>query len=325
MSTNVTSLTGNFFPSPQDGFTTTTSGSVASGAATVGLNSVAGFANGEVATFVIDPTDATKKQTFTGVIDTSGVQVTSVVWTAGTNQTHALGATVVDYATATHIAQMTKGITQEHKQTGAHSDITFDSLTANASATVDLSESPLATTDYGDATVTADKVDFGGSGSGVWWEEIGRTTLGSAGDTITVSSFTAKKYLRIQANLLATGGTIGAAVTFNSDTGSNYARRISDEGGADATGASQSSAAIGTTGAWNQSIVADVTNISSSEKLIIAHQAGVNSAGAASIPRRQEMVGKWANTSSQITTVTFTNLGTGDYAIGSEVIILGHD
>ena len=136
MSTSVSSLTTNFFPSAENGFTTTTSGSVSSGAATVGLNSVAGYTNGEVAVFVIDPTDASKKQTFTGVIDTSGVQVTSVVWTAGTNQTHALGATVVDYATATHISMITKGVTQEHNQDGTHGDVTADSLVVDTTLAV---------------------------------------------------------------------------------------------------------------------------------------------------------------------------------------------
>jgi len=129
MATNVGSVT-NHFPRAQNGFTTTTAGSVASGATTVQLASVSGYTNGEPAVFVIDPTDATKKQTFTGIIDTSGVQVTSVVWTAGTNQTHALGATVVDYATATHISMMSKGIRVQHKLDGTHSAITADSVTA---------------------------------------------------------------------------------------------------------------------------------------------------------------------------------------------------
>lgn len=120
MATSVSSLSSNFFPSAQNGFTTTTSGSVSSGAATVGLASVAGYSNGQIAVFVIDPTDATKKQTFTGVIDTSGVQVTSVVWTAGTNQSHALGATVVDYETATHWSMVAKGVLIAHEQTGIH-------------------------------------------------------------------------------------------------------------------------------------------------------------------------------------------------------------
>lgn len=135
MSTSLSGLSGNFFPSPQNGFTTTTSGSVSSGAATVGLNSVAGYSNGQIATFVIDPSDTVKKQTFTGVVDTSGVQITSVVWTAGTNTTHVSGATVVDYTTATHIAQITKGILIEHKQTGLHSAVNADSIVTTGNIT----------------------------------------------------------------------------------------------------------------------------------------------------------------------------------------------
>jgi hypothetical protein len=118
MATSVSGVTTNFFPTAQNGFTTTTSGSVSSGAATVGLNSVAGYTNGDVVVLVIDPTDASKKQTFTGVVDTSGSQITSVKWTAGTNQTHALGATVVDYETATHWALYSKGIRISHATDG---------------------------------------------------------------------------------------------------------------------------------------------------------------------------------------------------------------
>ncbi len=136
MSTSVSGLSTNFFPSPQNGFTTTTAGSVASGATTVTLNSVAGYSNGQVATLIVDPSDASKKQTFTGVVDTAGVQLTSVKWTAGTNQTHALGATIVDYATATHIGQMSKGILIEHNQSGNHTAITGTSavFTGNVTA-----------------------------------------------------------------------------------------------------------------------------------------------------------------------------------------------
>lgn len=125
MATSVSSVVQHF-PEAENGFTTTTAGSVSSGAATVTLNSVAGYTNGEPVVLVIDPTDASKKQTFTGIIDTAGVQVTDVVWTAGTNQTHALGATVVDYATATHISMMSKGIKVNHTQKGNHKTLTDD-------------------------------------------------------------------------------------------------------------------------------------------------------------------------------------------------------
>lgn len=113
----LTSVT-NHFIAGKEGFTTTTSGSVASGATTVGLNSVSGYTNGDSVAFVIDPTDANKKQVFTGTIDTSGVQVTDVVWTEGTNQTHSAGATVVDYTTATHQAALVKGLLVSLDQDG---------------------------------------------------------------------------------------------------------------------------------------------------------------------------------------------------------------
>lgn len=145
MSTSVASVTKHF-PSAENGFTTTTSGSVSSGATTVGLNSVAGYSNGEVAVFVIDPTDNDKKQTFTGTIDTSGVQVTGVVWTAGTNQSHALGATVVDYATATHISMVSKGLLVEHNQTGTHSNVTATSVTATTGTFTNLTVTGTAVT-----------------------------------------------------------------------------------------------------------------------------------------------------------------------------------
>ena len=60
-----------------------------------------------------------------------------------------------------------------------------------------------------------------------WWEELGRTTLGSSSDLITVASFTAKKYLKMYIYLTATGGTINGKMTFNNDSGAssnNYAQ-----------------------------------------------------------------------------------------------------
>lgn len=65
---------------------------------------------------VVDPTGS--KQTFTGTVDTAGVQLTSVAWTAGTNVQHLSGATVVDYFTATHISMITKGLLVSHNEDG---------------------------------------------------------------------------------------------------------------------------------------------------------------------------------------------------------------
>lgn len=128
MSTNVGSVV-KFFPSAQNGFTTTLASTISSGAATVPLNSIAGYNNGEVAVMIIEPTSATAKQTFTGTVDTSGVRLTGVIWTAGTNQTHLSGVTVVDYESATHFSIISKGILQQHNQDGTHGTITSTSLT----------------------------------------------------------------------------------------------------------------------------------------------------------------------------------------------------
>lgn len=128
--TNVSSVTKHF-PSAEEGFTTTLSSTISAGATTVGVNSLSGYTTGEVATFVVAPTVASEKQVFTGVVDTAGLQLTNVVWTTGTNQTHAAGTTVVDYATATHISQMSKGILEEHNQDGSHGAITATSVNSS--------------------------------------------------------------------------------------------------------------------------------------------------------------------------------------------------
>lgn len=107
-----------FFPVAKEGFTSTTASTTASGATTVAMNSVAGYNNNDVVALVIEPTSATNKQVFTGTVDTAGVQITGVVWTEGTNVSHAAGATVVDYWTATHMTMLTKGLLVSLNQDG---------------------------------------------------------------------------------------------------------------------------------------------------------------------------------------------------------------
>lgn len=208
MSTNVSSVVSHF-PDAENGFSTTTSGSVSSGAATVGLNSVAGYTNGQPAVFVIDPTDITKKQTFTGIIDTSGVQVTSVVWTAGTNTTHALGATVVDYATATHIAMISKGLQVQHKQTGAHSAVTTDSI-VNAGALTQTGATTITgalTLKSYDGWIQAVNTWTFASASTITVAGVDVTGLIQAGDRIKITQ-TTNKYFLVTKVAFSTDSTI---------------------------------------------------------------------------------------------------------------------
>jgi hypothetical protein len=54
-----------------------------------------------------------------------------------------------------------------------------------------------------------------------WWQEIGRTTLGSNGNNITVASLPPRKYLKIMFNVLPSGA-IDTALRYNGDAGNNY-------------------------------------------------------------------------------------------------------
>lgn len=159
--------------------------------------------------------------------------------------------------------------------------------------------------------------------SGEWYEELGRSILTSAGDLITVT-FTAKKYLRFIINTTNTGA-INHLIRFNNDSGTNYAYRFEINGGADSTAASAAglSWAAGDTGI-TLGLVMDVTNASALEKLVTGMEIG-STPGAANIPFRVAGIGKWSNTSSQINRIDLVNTNSGDYAIGSEIIVLGHD
>lgn len=136
MTTSVSSAV-KFFPKPQEGFTTTTSGSISSGATSVGLNSTGNYTNGDVVVLIIEPGVSGKEQSFTGTIDTSGVQVTGVKWTSGTNSAHSAGVTVVDYVAAAHIQLISTGILLEHDQDGTHGNITGGTASFSGAVSTD--------------------------------------------------------------------------------------------------------------------------------------------------------------------------------------------
>ena len=162
--------------------------------------------------------------------------------------------------------------------------------------------------------------------SGDWWEEIGRTTLSSTSNTVSVT-FPAKKYLRIAFTGLPSGGTIGITARLNNDSTASYAVRISVNGASDGTAPNLSSFdAHGAIGNFIQTGEFSVTNISNQEKLLYVHGESAASSGAGNVPDRRIGVVKWANTSSQITRFDMlSTAGTGIFAVGSEVIVLGHD
>jgi hypothetical protein len=164
--------------------------------------------------------------------------------------------------------------------------------------------------------------------SGEWWEEIGRTTLAVAGNSISVASLVGKKYLWVKIAVAATGGTVDVSIRFNNDSAASYSARTSTNGGADSTSVSQTNINLTGASAYTLSTFDGfITNVAAVEKNMLGMRGGnFSGAGAATAPDRAEIAGKWANTAAQITRVDILNLvGTGNFAIGSEVIILGHD
>jgi len=160
------------------------------------------------------------------------------------------------------------------------------------------------------------------------WKELDRVTLGSAGDVLDCngsgSGFTAKDNLMILIIGHKSGNAQIEDLTFNGDTGSNYARRYS-ENGSSSTETSQDSIQFGIDSEDDEFAVITVRNTADKEKLLIGHTIARGSTGAGYIGNRLEVAGKWANTSNQITRVTLTNPHDGNLDTGSEMVILGCD
>ena len=156
------------------------------------------------------------------------------------------------------------------------------------------------------------------------WKELGRTTLGSATSTMSVSSLPDKRYYQVLLDMTQTIDS-NYKLRLNNDTGSNYAFRFSNAGGSDNTSTSQTSIDLRSRTAneptfWNGYIA----NLDSKEKLSTFLGTMQSSAGAGTTPSRTEQVGKWANTSDSINQIGITS-GSGNLASGSQVVVLGYD
>jgi hypothetical protein len=153
---------------------------------------------------------------------------------------------------------------------------------------------------------------------------LGSTTLGSTNATITVT-FTAKKYLIVELYATGSSGSKNALIFFNNDSGNNYSYRESKDGAADATSTTQNVIAgsdfASTVGQYSRFFI---INIASQEKLVSGHTIIQNTAGAGNVPDRQEFVGKWTNTSNQITEIDIGIAGQ-TWNTGTTLTVYGSD
>ena len=165
----------------------------------------------------------------------------------------------------------------------------------------------------------------GGAAENTSWKELARGTLGSSNATLTSGTFTAKENLMVL--IYGTGGTSSQIkqVRFNSDSGNNYSYRRSDAGAADGTSTSQAQLHFNDKNNNGSLTIGEIVNISNQEKLSIWDYGAARFTGDSQSVQRMELVGKWANTSSQITSVQAVLSGGSSWDSGSEIIVLGMD
>lgn len=200
-------------------------------------------------------------------------------------------------------------------------------IMAPVSAFLEALQSMLATAN--DA-VKSRHIDWGATGGGdsggIWWEEIARATLSSSAASISLTSIPARKYLHVIVMAFATGGTVNMGMRFNNDSSANYTYRYNTNGGADGTGTSQTTTFIdaGLTSTQPIFSINDIINIANQEKYMMTH--ATTSAAGNNANNRTEISTKWTNTTNQITRMDIINPGgTGQFATGTEVIVLGHN
>jgi hypothetical protein len=174
-------------------------------------------------------------------------------------------------------------------------------------------------------TIVNTYTSFPATGSVGGWVEVGRTTLACAGDTITVSCLADKRYYMVLTDIIPCGN-VREIMRVNSAAGTSYSHRDSANGAADAIKTSRCSLEFGKNSeATTAFSVGYWSNLSSHEKTWINHEVRSNTAGASNAPTRSEHVGKWTNTCNAINRFDVINDQGGDFAAGSEVVILAWD
>lgn len=156
-----------------------------------------------------------------------------------------------------------------------------------------------------------------------FWEELASVELSSSNTTIDTGTITAKKYLMYQ--IFAKKSTSGdVRFRFNSDTGSNYTQRNGINGTDYSYGSLDKMNICGDPAQTTDNFFGTgfIINNSSDEKLLTGYGLWRNTAGAGNVPKRAELANKWANTSSQITSIQAINT---TFDTGSILKVWGSD
>ncbi len=161
----------------------------------------------------------------------------------------------------------------------------------------------------------------------VTYEPIATTTLGSAASTITFSSIPAT-YTDLRLIITVTGTAADAvAITFNSDTGSNYSyTRLLGSGSAASSFRGTSTSNLPFIAQFNQLDttiptlgITDIFSYAGSTHKTVLHDNSNDRNGSGDVIR---YVGLWRSTSA-ITSITLTDTGAGQMKIGTTATLYG--
>jgi hypothetical protein len=146
-----------------------------------------------------------------------------------------------------------------------------------------------------------------------FWELLDDSSW-SSGDNWTSGTFTAKKYLWVQ--IYDKAGSGSTYVRFNGSNATDYCNRYSINGGA-STITDQPESYLGAMDNFSFHNLF-ILNNASKEKLFVHNRASVSSANNTAIaPTRMESIGKWANTSNAITSISVLTAGGGNLTAGN--------
>lgn len=179
----------------------------------------------------------------------------------------------------------------------------------------------LSTTNSGSG-INSGAIDWTTAGN-IWYQEIGRSTLSGAADLLNITGLPTKKYLRVMVHLIASG-SLTTSMRLNNDSGNNYSHTYEVDRAWSSSGGAANAISAFEGAAYDTYTTIDIINVASKVKFLHVTVVGGNST-TATVPRYVEFYAKWTNTTDAISRIDFINGGAGDYAAGSQVVVLGHD
>ena len=153
-----------------------------------------------------------------------------------------------------------------------------------------------------------------------------KVTLTSASDTITANNIPLRDFLKVRA-IFKASGAISPRMYFNNDTANNYSYQYSHNGAAYGASASQPGIIVravsaGAGEAYANKAIIDIVNLSTEFKAVEVEANDAFGTNATTYTNFATYKGKYAS-NTQVSRIDFTNIGAGDFAIGTTIEIIG--